>query len=100
MKALTEIQRRGIRRRLATLRSRGKSFYPLDRSLPGRESAAKDRVFFLGYEIQIDRKPRPEPVRIGEVLKQLFHEVAESSNPSPSPCPDPEDLWGNIPNPP
>jgi len=91
MRKLSEIQERGIRRRLAMLIQRGRERAGLPHQLrcswqkqgtPREFDAFQqpgyshfDTFELLGRKVVVDRKRQRQPVHISHIITDLFHEV-------------------------
>ena len=85
MRKLTDMQKRGLRRKLAALRTERQKrlLYPVTSSAaPGdRRSDAENRrtCLFLGCVIDTERGPCIEPVHVREVVEELFEQASIDS---------------------
>ncbi len=96
MRRLSEIQERGIRRRLAMLIQRGREWESLSRQWhpwqgqdnprgfnalqqSGSDSSHFDTFWFLGRKVVIERKRQPGFTRVSQTLNQLSN-MADNPN--------------------
>lgn len=91
MRKLSEMQERGIRRRLAMLIQRGRERDELSHKRRGswqNQGASigfdaphqpgysnPDTFYFLGRKMVVERKRQRRPVHISQIIEDLFHEA-------------------------
>ena len=100
---LSEMQKRSLRRNLASIIKRGRERERLSyqRNVswqektpgdscslqqPGSDYPPCDSVLFLGQRILVKRQRRPEPEHVRQVIRQLFNEVGRADILDPSPA--------------